>query len=327
MFSLSNSVIDQYLSENLKLASSAVRSLEQTKTAFVALIGAPNAGKSTLLNQLVGSKISIVCRKAQTTRTRVRGVVNEGDTQLIFVDTPGLFRPKRRLDRSMVGAAWSGLKEADRAVLVIDAARGLRTDVRDILDKMKKSAIRADIALNKTDLVKRKDELLKLIEEIHAYDVSDEIFMISAQTGDGVEALKNVLLTKAPLSPWLYNGGEVTDSPMKFLASEITREKILHLIHEELPYNMTVETDKIEKTKSGTKTPVKITQTVFVTRDGHKRILIGKGGEKLKQIGADARIEMAELFARPVHLFIFVKVRENWQDDPERYIKQGLEFA
>ena len=297
-----------------------------TRAGFIALIGAPNAGKSTLLNRLVGAKISITCRKAQTTRFRIRGVTCENLSQLIFVDTPGVFRPKRRLDRSMVGAAWGGAREADHTVLLIDAAKGLKSDVRDILELLQKSERRVDIALNKVDLVRYKANILGLTEEIQSYGVADEFFYISAETGEGVPLMRERLAEKVPPSPWLYSPDEVTDAPMKLLASEITREKIMDLLHEELPYNMTVETEKLEKTKSGTKTPIKITQTVYVTREGHRKILLGKGGEKIKEIGYNARLEMADLLERPVHLFIFVKVRENWQEDPERYRSQGLDF-
>lgn len=302
--------------------------LEDTKTrsGFVALIGASNAGKSTLLNQLVGQKVSIVSRKVQTTRTQIRGILTEDDVQIVFVDTPGIFRPKKRLERSMVGAAWDGAYDADHIVLLIDVGRGLdNRDVSDIIQSLQKAERKVDIAFNKIELI-AKEKLLDYAKSIQETGIVDDIFMISALEGYGTKQLKKHLQSKMPVSPFLYDPDEVSDLPIKLLSAEITREKILDLLHDELPYNSTVETEILKKSKSGTKTPLTIEQTIFVTREAHKKILLGHKGHKIRTIGQRARAELTDILKRPVNLFLFVKVRENWQDDPERYGVWGLEF-
>ncbi|MBS9476494.1 GTPase Era [Ancylobacter radicis] len=295
---------------------------ENTRCGFVALIGAPNAGKSTLTNALVGTKVSIVSHKVQTTRSLVRGIALEGATQIILVDTPGIFAPKRRLEKAMVRSAWSGAGDADAVVLLIDARVGVTEEVaaiiRGLIDVRRPRAI----LLNKIDLVKR-EELLELAASIADKISFDRLFMVSALTGDGLADLRNWLAQTLPLGPWLYPEDQISDAPMRMLASEITREKLFHRLHEELPYRSTVETDSWQERKDGS---VRIEQTIFVERESQRKIVLGKGGETIKAISTGARREISEILEQPVHLFLFVKVRENWADDPERYREMGLEF-
>jgi len=303
--------------------------MSQTRCGFVALIGAPNAGKSTLLNALVGSKVSIVSRKAQTTRTAVRGILMEGQTQIIFVDTPGLFAPKRRLDRAMVASAWGAAGEADALALLIDARQEILAKgdepselVGSILATLAQSRAPKFLVLNKIDLVERS-ALLALAAKLNSGVKFDDTFMISAANGDGCERLRGRLAEKMPMGPWLYPEDQIADAPMRTLAAEITREKLFERLHDELPYQTTVETESWKDLPDGS---ARIEQTIYVTRDSHKKIVIGEGGRTLKSIGTAARKEIAEANESKVHLFLFVKVRENWLDDPERYRAMGLEF-
>ncbi len=294
------------------------------KTGYVALIGAPNAGKSTLLNRLIGQKISIVSRKVQTTRTIIRGVLTLADSQIIFIDTPGIFRPKRRLDRSMVGAAWDGIADANTVILLIDAHKGLRhKETLDIIESFKKSERRIDVAINKIDGFSR-EKLPELAQQIYDTNIVDDIYMISALTGSGTQDLVKKITEKLPEMPFIYEEDEVSDIPLKFLAAEITREQIFDRLHDEIPYNTTVETEVLEKLKSGTKTPLRLKQIIFVTREAHRRILLGKQGQMIKFIGENSRKELSKLLERPIHLFLHVKIREDWQEDPERYHMMNL---
>ena len=293
-----------------------------TRCGFVALLGAPNVGKSTLTNQLAGTKVSIVTHKVQTTRARIRAIVIEGVSQLILVDTPGIFTPKRRLDRAMVDAAWSGAGDADMVVILIDAAAGLDADTERILDRSREFPVPVVIALNKIDQV-RKETLLALAEAGAAQTSCDETFMISALNGDGVPDLKSYLADRMPLGPWLYPEDQIADAPLRHTAAEITREKLYLRLHEELPYASTVETTDWKTLKDGS---VRIEQTIFVQRPSQKKIVLGAKGRAIKQISMDSRNELAEILETPVHLFLFVKVREKWGDDPERYREIGLEF-
>ena len=298
-----------------------------TACGFVALIGAPNAGKSTLINKLVGAKVSIVSRKAQTTRGPVRGVVIEGETQIVFVDTPGLFQPKRRLDRAMAFAAWGAASDADALGLIVDAraeigAGEITDEVRRILDGLVTRKGRKTLILNKIDLVEAP-KLLALSARLNQALAFDETFMISAESGAGLDRLKRDLGRMMPQGPWLYPADQIADAPMRALAAEITREKIFERLHDELPYQTTVETESWKDLPDGS---ARIEQTIYVTREGHKKIVIGEGGRTIKSIGAAARKEIAEANDSKVHLFLFVKVRENWLDDPERYRAMGLEF-
>jgi len=296
-----------------------------TACGFVALVGAPNAGKSTLINALVGAKVSIVSRKAQTTRAAVRGVVVEGDAQIVFVDTPGLFAPKRRLDRAMTGAAWAAAADADLAALIIDAraeiaAGGVSEAVAPILAGLR--GRQAVLILNKVDLVE-PPKLLGLSARLNAALPFAETFMISAETGSGLDRLRRDLAARMPEGPWLYPEDQIADAPMRSLAAEITREKIFDRLHDELPYQTTVETESWKDLPDGS---ARIEQTIYVTRESHKKIVIGEGGRTIKAIGAAARREIAEANGTKAHLFLFVKVRERWLDDPERYRAMGLEF-
>jgi len=296
---------------------------EGRRCGFIAVIGAPNAGKSTLVNALVGSKVTIVSHKVQTTRVPVRGIAVDGKSQLVFIDTPGIFAPKRRLDKAMVEAAWGGTQDADVVALLIDAAKGLSDDVNRILDQLKDAKGKRFLVLNKIDWVEDKARLLLLAQEITARVKFDEVFMISALDGDGVADLKKHLASVMPEGPWHYPEDDISDAPLRQLASEITREKIYHWLHEELPYSTTVETTDWKDFKNGS---VRIEQTIYVERDSQKSIVLGKGGETIKKLSSDSRAEMAKLLERPVHLFLFVKVRENWGPDPERYRQMGLAF-
>lgn len=295
---------------------------ETTSCGFVALIGAPNAGKSTLLNRLVGSKVSIVSRKVQTTRTLVRGIALEGDAQIIFVDTPGIFAPKRRLDRAMVTSAWGGAGDADVIALLIDARRGLDEETRDILSKLPELKQKKVLILNKIDTIE-SEKLLILAQEINDILPFAVTFMISALKGFGTAAILKKLATMMDKGPWLYPEDQISVAPLRAMAAEITREKIFERLHDELPYQSTVETESWKEQKDGT---VRVEQTIYVTRDAHKKIVIGEKGQMLKSIGTAARGDISEIAETKVHLFLFVKVRENWIDDPERYREMGLEF-
>jgi GTP-binding protein Era len=294
----------------------------KTRCGFVALIGAPNAGKSTLLNALVGSKVSIVSRKVQTTRALVRGIAIEGAAQIIFVDTPGIFAPRRRLDQAMVASAWGGAGDADAIALLIDARKGIDEEVEAILSGLLKLKAPPILVLNKIDTVERST-LLKLTADLNARFAFRETFMISALTGDGVPYLKKQLGSMMPDGPWLYPEDQVSDAPLRLLAAEITREKLFERLHDELPYQSTVETDSWKELPDGS---ARIEQTIYVAREGQKKIVIGEGGRTIKAIGQAARTEIAEAAEQKVHLFLFVKVRPNWIDDPERYREMGLEF-
>lgn len=295
---------------------------EGMSAGFVALIGVPNAGKSTLLNNLVGTKVSIVSRKVQTTRALVRGIVMEGGAQIILVDTPGIFAPKRRLDRAMVHSAWSGAADADAVALLIDARKGIDEEVEAILSRMPELKRPKILILNKIDLIQR-DKLLALAAALNERVAFTHTFMISALKGDGIDVLRKTLSGMMPPGPWLYPEDQVSDAPLRMLASEITREKIYDRLHEELPYRSTVETDQWQVKPDGS---VRIEQTIFVERESQRSIVLGKGGQTIKAIGQAARIEIAEVAETKVHLFLHVKVRENWADDPARYREMGLEF-
>jgi len=294
----------------------------ERRCGFVALIGAPNSGKSTLTNALVGAKVSIVTHKAQTTRGPVRGIVLAGDAQLILVDTPGIFQPKRRLDRAMAQAAWDRAADADIVALVIDAARGLDEKLAPIVEHLPDIKRPTLAILNKVDLVK-KPELLKLTSELLAQKAFDQVFMLSALTGDGVEDLKTYLAQAVPPGPWLFPEDQLSDASLRQTAAEITREKLFLRLHEELPYALTVETTQWKELKDGS---VRIEQTIFVERESQRRIVLGAKGAMLKEIGSVARAEIAEVAGVPVHLFLFVKVRERWGEDPERFREMGLDY-
>ena len=296
--------------------------VENTRCGFVALIGAPNAGKSTLLNALVGAKVSIVSRKVQTTRAQVRGIALHGAAQIIFVDTPGIFAPKRKLDEAMVAAAWGGADEADVVCLLIDARKGLDEEASQILERLKGVRQRKCLALNKIDTLE-VEKLLELAQKVNAILPFEETFMISALRGHGVETMKAKLADMMKPGPWLYPEDQISDAPLRQLAAEITREKIFERLHDELPYQITVETDQWKNLPDGS---ARIEQTIFVTREGHRKIVLGEGGSTIKSIGAAARKDIAEASEQKTHLFLFVKVRENWIDDPERYREMGLEF-
>ncbi len=293
------------------------------RCGFVALLGAPNAGKSTLLNSLVGAKVSIVTRKVQTTRSRLRGIAVEGASQIVFVDTPGIFAPKRRLERAMVAAAWSGARDADVIALVFDANRkGIDPDSRLILDGLKDFGRRAILLLNKVDVVKRP-RLLELAAKFEAEGLFDRIFMISALTGDGVDDLRTFLAAAIPEGPWHYPEDQLSDLPLRLMAAETTREKLFQRLHQELPYALTVETERWQDFEDGS---VKIEQTIYVQRDTQKAIVLGKSGQSIKEIRGDSQKELEEFLERKVHLFLFVKVRRNWIEDPERYRDWGLDY-
>jgi GTP-binding protein Era len=295
---------------------------EQTRCGFVAMIGAPNAGKSTLVNALVGSKVSIVSRKVQTTRALLRGIAMVGATQLVLMDTPGIFNPRRRLDRAMVTTAWGGAHDADIVVVLIDAKKRIDDEATAILEKLAELHQPKVLVLNKVDLVD-KPALLTLAQAIGAKTKFDATFMLSALSGDGVDDLKAWLGEHAPLGPWHYPEDQISDAPMRSLAAEITREKLFDRLHQELPYQATVETESWKELRGGA---VRIEQTIYVERESQRKIVLGKGGATIKAIGAEARREIAELTEQKVHLFLFVKVREGWGDDPERYRSMGLEF-
>jgi len=293
-----------------------------TRSGFVALIGAPNAGKSTLVNQLVGAKVSIVTHKVQTTRAIVRGIATHNDAQIVFVDTPGIFRPRRRLDKAMVTTAWGGAKDADLVLVLIDAERGIKGDAEALLDSLEDVKQPKILVLNKVDRVK-PETLLKLTADANAKAAFERTFMISALTGSGCKDLLDFLAERLPAGPWYYPEDQISDLPMRQLAAEITREKLYLRLHQELPYSSTVETEKWEEQQNGS---VRIEQVIYVERDSQKGIVLGEKGATIKAIGAASRKEIGEILQQKVHLFLFVKVRENWGDDPERYREMGLEF-
>jgi GTP-binding protein Era len=296
------------------------------RCGFVALIGAPNAGKSTLLNRLVGQKLAIVTPKVQTTRSRLLGIAIEGEAQLIFVDTPGIFAPRRRLDRAMVAAAWAGSADADATVLLVDAAatRGSAADrdTNHIVDQLKQGRRRAIVALNKVDLV-RRDTLLGRADALFKTGIFDQVFMISGLNGSGVEDLKRHIAATVPEGPFLFPEDQLSDAQERWLAAEVTREQVFLQLHDELPYAATVETESWEERKDGS---VRIEQVIYVRRTSQRAIALGQGGQKIKAIGAKARAELETLLDRRVHLFLFVKVRDNWIEDPERYAALGLDY-
>lgn len=306
------------------------------KCGFIAVIGAPNAGKSSLVNRIVGSKVSIVTHKVQTTRARVRGVSVIDETQLVFIDTPGIFKPRRRLDRAMVAAAWEGLDGADATLLVVDAKayeetrqgakpanKRAKDDTDAIIKSIKSRNGKVTLVVNKIDTLPRS-ALLKLVSDLNAHEIFDDVFLISALNGDGVEDLKNHLAAKAPEGVWMYPEDQLSDISDRIMAAEVTREKVFLRLHEELPYESTVETDSWTRTK---KNELRIEQIIYVARDAHKPIVLGKGGQTLKAIGAAAREELISLLEEPVHLFIHVKVREKWADEAARYREMGLDFV
>lgn len=299
--------------------------MSEKRAGFVALIGEPNAGKSTLLNQMVGAKVSIVTHKVQTTRARIRGVVIEGDAQIVFVDTPGLFRPRRHLDRAMVAAAWSGAADADVVVLLVEAHRGLTEGVEAILEGLgeRTEGRKVALAINKIDKVDAP-VLLALTKELNDRFAFAETFLISAEKGHGVGELRKWLSGEVPEGPWLYPEDQIADIPLRMIAAEMTREKLTLRLHQELPYQMTVETEKWEDRKDGS---VRIDQIIYVVRDGHKGIVLGKKGETVKAIGLASRVELEEFLGRRVHLFLQVKVRPNWLSDKERYSEMGLDYS
>src|SRR5262249_28685398 len=292
------------------------------RCGFIALIGAPNAGKSTLINALVGTKVTIVSHKVQTTRALLRGIAIEGDAQLVFIDTPGIFAPKRRLDRAMVSTAWAGAHDADIVGVLVDAKRGIDAEAGTLLDGLAAMSQPKVLIINKVDLID-KPALLALTQLANARTDFRATFMISALTGDGVADLKRWLAGAVPAGPWNYQVDQITYAPLRQLAAEITREKLYFRLHQELPYQSTVETTSWQERKDGS---VRIEQTIFVERESQRKIVLGKGGQTIKAIGAEARREIAEVIEQPVHLFLFVKVREGWGDDPERYREMGLEF-
>lgn len=296
--------------------------LNQTRCGFVALIGAPNAGKSTITNNFVGSKVSIVSPKVQTTRTLVKGIGIYDNTQIIFLDTPGIFKPKRRLDRAMVASAWGGVGDADITVLVVDAKRGFDDETQSIIAKLNKNKIEAVLLLNKIDLV-QKEKLLELSAKINAAGKFKETFMVSAMTGQQIDDFYKYLADNLPISPWYYPEDQISDMPLKLLAAEIVREKLFLYLRQELPYALTVEPDLWERREDGS---VRAEITIYVERDSQKIIVLGKGGAMIKRIGQAARRELEDLLEDCIHLFLFVKVRENWSDDPARYVEWGLNF-
>jgi len=295
---------------------------EGTRCGFVALIGAPNVGKSTLVNALVGSKVTIVSKKVQTTRALIRGIVIEDKSQIILVDTPGIFAPRRRLDRAMVTTAWSGAHDADLVCLLLDAKKGIDDEAQAVFDRLEQVKHPKLLVINKIDTVAR-ETLLALAQKANERLTFEATFMVAAISGDGVADLRAAMAKAVPEGPYLYPEDQMSDAPMRHLAAEITREKIYRKLHQELPYQSTVETETYTERKDGS---VRIEQTIFVERESQRKIVLGKAGATIKAIGADARKELAEIVGHPVHLFLFVKVRENWGDDPDRYREMGLEF-
>ena len=294
-----------------------------TRCGFVALIGAPNAGKSTLMNRIMGTKVSIVTHKVQTTRARVVGVLTNGDDQIVFVDTPGIFAPNRRLERAMVAAAWVGASDADKIVLLIDAERGLNEEIQLIIEGINKVGKTVIIGLNKIDLIPH-EKLLSLAEKLQDVSILESIYMISALKGDGVNDLLLNLSEDLPKGPWLYPEDHLSDMNERFFAAEITREKLFLSLHQELPYSLTVETEGWQERPDGS---LKVDQAIYVERPGHKGIVLGRGGQQIKRVGAESRKELEHILERRVHLFLFVKVREKLRNDPERYREMGLDFS
>ena len=293
------------------------------RCGFVAVIGATNAGKSTLVNALVGTKVSIVSHKVQTTRAPLRGIAMVGSSQIVFIDTPGIFEPKRRFDKAMVDSAWGGAGDADLSLLVVDAVKGVSGDVKQILGKLGERKAHYFLVLNKVDRVSDKGALLALASKLGEFVEFERVFMVSSTSGDGLDELKRFLAGHVPLGPWHYPEDDVSDAPMRSVAAEITREKIFERLHQELPYAITVETTSWETLRNKS---IKVEQTIFVERDSQKSIVLGKSGSMIKLISSLARAEIGKIVERPVHLFLFVKVREGWQSDPERYREMGLDF-
>ena len=296
--------------------------MAETKCGFATMLGAPNAGKSTLVNYMVGAKVSIVSPKVQTTRSRVRGIFVKDGCEVVLVDTPGIFKPKRRLDRAMVASAWTEAEYSDLRLLVVDARRGLDDDTRSIVASLKKNGEKATLVLNKVDLAKREN-LLKLSQELNALYSFDATFIVSALNGDGINDLEAYLISRMPEGPFMFPEDQVSDLPNRLLAAEITREKLYLNLRDELPYVLTVETDMWKDAPDGS---ARLEQTIFVEKENQRRIILGKGGAMIKKIGSQARQELEELFECRVHLFLFVKVREKWGDDPARYREWGLDF-
>jgi GTP-binding protein Era len=296
--------------------------MKPTRCGFVALIGAPNAGKSTITNNFVGSKVSIVSPKAQTTRTTIKGIGIYDNTQIIFLDTPGIFKPKRRLDRAMVSAAWGGVEDADMVALLVDVKRGIDEETRDIIEKLKQNKIKALLVLNKIDLVS-PERLLALTSELNQIYCFEETFMISALSGKGTDEFYDYLAQHLPVSPWYYPEEQMSDLPLKLLAAEIVREKLFLYLRQELPYALTVEPELWERREDNS---VRAEMTIYVERDGQKQIILGRNGAMIKKIGQSARLELEELLEDRIHLFLFVKVRENWGEDKARYVDWNLDF-
>lgn len=295
--------------------------INEQRFAFVAVLGAPNAGKSTLVNRLVGAKVSIVSPKVQTTRSRIRGIVAEGNVQLVLVDTPGIFQAGRRLDRAMVASAWTESDESDMRLLLVDAAKGIGKETQLIIKNLKKNKQKAILVINKIDLV-AKDKLLPLIAELNQTKLFTETFLVSAEKGEHTDELKQALLGRAPKGMWLFPGDELSDLPDRMFAAEVTREKLFMNLQQELPYMLAVETNRFQEREKD----IRIEQTIYVARAGQKPIVLGKNGQMIKKVGAAARYELSKLLGKPVHLFLFVKVREDWQEDPAQYKDWGLDF-
>ncbi|MCF6326745.1 MAG: GTPase Era [Devosiaceae bacterium] len=295
---------------------------DQTRCGFIALVGAPNAGKSTMLNALVGTKVSIVTHKAQTTRAQIRGVVIRDQAQIVFIDTPGIFAPKRRLDRAMVKSAWTGAGDADFIALIVDAHKGVTPDLDRLLVGLAKTNRPKLLVLNKIDKIPR-EKLLEISADLNERGDFDRTFMLSALKGNGLDDFIDWAASAIPLGPWHFPEEQLSDLSLALTAAEVTREKIFMRVHEEIPYNITVETERFKVQKNG---DYKIDQVIYVTRDGHKKIVLGKNGASIKAVGSEARKDLMEMFDTKVHLFLFVKVRENWADDPSRYREMGLEF-
>lgn len=288
---------------------------------FVAVLGAPNAGKSTLVNRLVGAKVSIVSPKVQTTRSRIRGIMVQGETQIILVDTPGIFKPSRRLDRAMVASAWTESEESDLRLLLVDAQKGIDKNTQNIINNLEKNHQKTILVINKIDLV-AKEKLLPLISQLNKPDLFTDTFLISAGTGENVEDLKRFLVSKMPAGFWMFPGDQLSDLPNKLFAAEVTREKLFMALQQELPYSVAVETTDFKEQKNG----IRIEQTIFVERVSQKLIVLGKNGSMIKKIGEQSRRDLSRLFETPVHLFLFVKVKENWVEDPSQYSNWGLDF-
>lgn len=288
---------------------------------FVAVLGAPNAGKSTLVNRLVGAKVSIVSPKVQTTRSRIRGILIQDNTQIILVDTPGIFKPSRRLDRAMVASAWTESEDSDLRMLLVDAAKGVDKNTQDIIANLEKNHQKTILVINKIDLIS-KDKLLPLIAALNKPDIFTDTFMISADTGENVKELKDFLVSKIPVGFWMFPDDQLSDLPNKLFASEITREKLFMALQQELPYSLAVETTLWKEQENG----IRIEQTIYVQRDSQKSIVLGKNGSMIRKVGESSRKELTRLFEQPVHLFLFVKVKENWVEDPSQYSNWGLDF-